>query len=237
MNFSNKLRLCTLKPARTQSSKPLAEILTTMEPKEITSNNVFYNNLESIIRLTKESLKLTESQKTEFHKNLLNEKFENYDKSESSHLANADWIILNSIFISMFSHFEYKLFLYCKAIEKSNEFKIKLDNLSGSTLVKYLNYLNLVANIESASKNTRNYQTLTLFQKVRNTLVHNGGIMITDINKKLESHELYKFLKDKKVAMGGSLGIIRITNVDFLKNFYLLCKGLCDEIADEINKT
>ena len=207
-----------------------------MESKEISTNIVFYKNLESLIRLAKESVESTEFQYTELQKNIFRENFDKYDINESSHLANVDWILLNSIFISMFSHLEYKLFLYCKKIEKNSEFKIKLDNLNGSTLVKYFNYLNLVANIESASKSVKNYQTLTLFQKVRNTLVHNGGIIITDKNKKLESHELYKFLKDKKVAMGGSLGIIRISNVDFLENFYLLCKNMCDEIADEINK-
>lgn len=59
--------------------------------------------------------------------------------------------------------------------------------------------------------------------------------MLTDKNKKLEFHELYKFLKDKKVAMAGRSGIIRIINIDFLEDFSLLCRQVCDEIGDEIN--
>ena len=206
-----------------------------MAPKETSRNTVFYENLKSLIRLGNESIHYTQLQKTEFHEKLINKTDDEYNIYEASHLHNADWILLNSIFISMFSHLEYKVYLFCKAIEKRNCFKIKIDNLNGSTLVKYFNYLNLVANIESASKEQKNYQNLTLFQKVRNTLVHKGEIMLTDKKKKLEFHELYKFLKDKKVVMAGSSGIIRIINIDFLEDFSLLCKQVCDEIGDEIN--
>lgn len=148
----------------------------------MSSNTVFYENLKSLIRLANESLQFTQMQHNEFHEKLLNKNYKEYDIYESSHLQNADWILLNSIFTSMFSHLEYKLYLFCKAIEKSNYFKIKIDNLNGSTLEKYFNYLNLVANIESATRKQKNYQNLTLFQKVRNKIVHNGGMILT--NKK-----------------------------------------------------
>lgn len=202
----------------------------------ISSNTVFYENLKSLIRLANESLKFTQIQNNEFQDKLLNKNYKEYDIFESSHLQNADWILLNSIFTSMFSHLEYKLYLFCKAIEKSNGFKIKIDNLNGSTLEKYFNYLNLVAGIESATRNQKKYQTLTLFQKVRNKIVHNGGMIITNKKEKLETHELYKFLQDKKVVIAGKSGIIRIINIDFLEDFSLLCSQVCDEIGDEINK-
>lgn len=206
-----------------------------MDKKELPRNQVFFENLKTLIRLAKNSLKQNECEQIDFRKSVINANG-NYDFAESAHLANADWILLNSIFVSMFSHLEYKLFLYCKAIEKDSAFKIKLENLSGSTLIKYFNYLNLVANVKSASKDTISYQNLILFQKVRNTLVHNGGVMITDKNKKIEDHVIYNFLKNKKVAMGGSSGIIRIKSCDFLEDFYSLCKTICNDIAMEINK-
>lgn len=131
------------------------QIIINMVPKETTQNTVFYENLKSLIRLGNESLHYTQLQNTEFHEKLINKNYNEHDIYEASHLHNADWILLNSIFISMFSHLEYKLYLFCKAIEKSNCFKIKIDNLNGSTLVKYFNYLSLVANIESASKDQK----------------------------------------------------------------------------------
>ncbi len=207
-----------------------------MNEIEISSNTVFYENLKSLIRLANESLKFTQIQSNEFQDKLLNKNYKEYDIYESSHLRNADWILLNSIFTSMFSHLEYKLYLFCKAIEKRNDFKIKIDNLNGSTLEKYFNYLNLVVGIESATRNQKKYQTLTLFQKVRNKIVHNGGMIITNNKEKLETHELYKFLQDKKVVIAGKSGIIRIINIDFLEDFSLLCWQVCDEIGDEINQ-
>ncbi len=207
-----------------------------MKQKEISSNTVFYENLKSLIRLANESLQFSQMQNNEFHEKLLKKNYKEYDIYESSHLQNADWILLNSIFTSMFSHLEYKLYLFCKAIEKSNYFKIKIDNLNGSTLEKYFNYLNLVANIESATRKQKNYQNLTLFQKVRNKIVHNGGMILTNKKENLETHELYKFLQDKKVVIAGRSGIIRIINIDFLEDFSLLCRQVCDEIGDEIDK-
>lgn len=204
-----------------------------MEQKEL--NTVFYSNLNTLIRLAKESLQNNEFQKSEFQNSLLNKTFKNYDLEESSHLQNSDWILLNSIFISMFSHFEYKLYLYCKKIEKKKSFNLKLEHLNGSTLTKYFNYLKLVANLNAASKETNEYQHLTKFQKTRNVLVHNGGLMITDRTQKLESHELYKFLKDKNVVMAGDGGIIRIINVEFLEHFFSVYKNVCDDLAAEIN--
>lgn len=202
----------------------------------ISSNTVFYENLKSLIRLANESLRFYSNSNNEFQDNLLNKNYKEYDIYESSHLQNADWILLNSIFTSMFSHLEYKLYLFCKAIEKSECFKIRIDNLNGSTLEKYFNYLNLIANIESATRKEKKYQTLTLFQKTRNKIVHNGGMIITNKTEKLETHELYKFLQDKKVVIAGKSGIIRIINIDFLEDFSLLCRQVCDEIGDEINK-
>jgi hypothetical protein len=203
--------------------------------QELINNKVFCENIKSLIKLSEDSLNLIEKQNSEFHYKLTKGETDENWLDESAHLANSDWILLNSIFISMFSHFEFRLFRLCKILEKESVSQIKIEHLSGSGITKFYNYLRLVANIKSANKNATYYNEIQKFQKIRNLITHNGGILLTDRNKDITKEDNYKFLKEHKVVVAGSLGIIRITKTNFLEYFANLIFKIINEITEDIN--
>lgn len=203
--------------------------------QELINNKVFYENIKSLIKLSENSLHLIEKQNLEFISKLIKGEASESWMDESAHIANSDWIMLNSIFISMFSHLEFRLFRFCKIIEKESDSKIKIEHLSGSGIAKFYNYLNLVANVKTANKNATYFNELKKFQKIRNLIVHNGGILLTDNNKDINKEDSYKFLKQHKVSVVGNMGIIRITNITFLEYFANLIFEVISELTEEIN--
>lgn len=120
--------------------------------QELINNNVFISNIESLLKLSEDSLNLISEQQNDFVIKLQGNNAGGDWMKESSHISNADWILLNSIFIGIFSHFEFRLFKICKIIEKNISNDIKLEHLSGSGITKFYNYLNLIAKINCANK-------------------------------------------------------------------------------------
>lgn len=203
--------------------------------QELINNEVFCENIKSLIKLSEDSLNLIEKQNSKFLSKLTKGETDEDWLDESAHLANSDWILLNSIFVSMFSHFEFRLFRLCKIIEKESISLIKIEHLSGSGITKFYNYLSLVANIKSANKNTNDFNEIQKFQKIRNLITHNGGIILTDRNKDIVKEDTYKFLKKHKVVVAGSMGIIRIRKTTFLEYFANLIFKIINDITKEIN--
>ncbi|GIZ09321.1 hypothetical protein [Flavobacterium sp. UMI-01] len=203
--------------------------------QKLINNKVFCENIKSLIKLSEDSLNLIDNQNSVFMSKLTKGEADENWLDESAHLANSDWILLNSIFISMFSHFEFRLFRLCKILEKESVSKIKIEHLSGSGITKFYNYLNLVGNIKSANKNATDFNEIQKFQKIRNLITHNGGIILTDKNKDIIKEDSYKFLKGHKVVVAGNLGIIRITKTTFLEYFANLIFKIINEITEEIN--
>jgi hypothetical protein len=203
--------------------------------QELLNNKVFCENIKSLIKLSEDSLNLIEKQNSEFLSKLTKGQADENWLDESAHLANSDWILLNSIFVSMFSHFEFRLFHLCKTLEKESVNQIKIEHLSGSGITKFYNYLSLVANIKSANKEATDFNEIQKFQKIRNLITHNGGIVLTDRNKDVIKDDSYKFLKEHSVVVAGNLGIIRITKTTFLEYFANLIFKIINEITEEIN--
>lgn len=204
--------------------------------QKMISNKVFFENIKSLIKLSKDSLKLISTQSSEFSSKLIEGDINADWMDEHSHYSNADWILLNSIYISIFSHFEFRLFRLCKLLEEKSVSPMKINHLTGSGITKFYNYLNLVANIESADKSSNFFSEIQKFQKTRNLITHNGGIILTDKNNKITKTDTYKFLKEHNVRIGGSMGFIRITNIGFIEYFAeLICKVI-SQITEDINK-
>jgi hypothetical protein len=150
-------------------------------------------------------------------------------------LNNIDWIFLNSIFISSFSLFEVQLYKITNIVEYELNLNIKVKDINGKGIYQYRKYLDLVASIQIAKKN-KPWLEIDKYQKVRNKLVHNGGLIITDPSKtdQLEKDEIYKFLKSKNVHVLGSLGRIRIKNLKLINDFTALTIKISDDLIEEI---
>jgi hypothetical protein len=98
----------------------------------------------------------------------------------------------------------------------------------------FMNYLNLVGQISSADKGRHDMQIIQRFRMTRNRLVHHGNNLLSDINTKLQSHELYKFLITQDVILAGSLGHIRIRKTKLLKLFADTTSSISDSLTAEI---
>lgn len=97
--------------------------------------------------------------------------------------------------------------------------------------------MHLIGKLTSADKNSY-WQDIDKFQKVRNKLAHNGGMIISDPDKfkDLEQDELFKFLLKNKVIMAGSFGIIRIRETRFIEAFDKLTGQISDNLVEEIKE-
>lgn len=198
------------------------------------SNKIYKANLTSLIDVSKDSIEEQKKQYKFFIEQLSDEKEIRDWSDKGSHYANIEWLLLNSIFISAFSFFEHHVFAISRVVEDRATSKIKIEDLSGKGINKFCNYLFLVGQIKSADRSLNKWQEIFYFQKVRNLLVHNGGIMISDTTKKLENHECYNFLKKHEVIMAGTLGHIRIRGLDFIEAFSQLTATISDNLTAEI---
>ncbi len=116
------------------------------------SNRIYKANLESLIQLAEETLAATSGPRLqEFIESLFNSTQSNESSEglneKGSHLANIDWLFLNSIFISFYAYFEHHLFALAKVVEERSKSRITIDDMSGSGINQYLNYLHLVGDI------------------------------------------------------------------------------------------
>jgi len=208
------------------------------------SNTIFKASLKSLIDISKENLKLIATKNEDFIKEFIQLDTvkksvpENYLNSKSADLANIEWLLfLNSIFIASYSYFEHHLHTLASIIEDRIIDNIKTKDLSGRGIQQYRNYLYLIGKLTSADKNA-DWQDIDKFQKVRNKLAHNGGIIITDPTKTkdLEKDDIFKFLSQYKVIMAGSYGRIRIRETDFIEAFSKKTGIISDNLVQEINQ-
>lgn len=83
--------------------------------------------------------------------------------------------IANAIFLTLYSDFEYFLLNLCKAYKDSLNLRLKFSDLKGDGIIGMMDYLDRVVGIEV--KNNKYYQELPHWNKIRNILVHNSGII------------------------------------------------------------
>jgi hypothetical protein len=207
------------------------------------SNRIFKANLESLIGISRENLQLIAKKNEDFVKEVIewdkNEHLvpNDYFNHKHADLANIDWLLLNSIFIASYSYFEYHLYTLARIVEDRIPDNIKIKDLNGKGIYQYRKYLYLIGKLKSAEKDS-DWQDLDKFQKTRNKLAHNGGMILTDPTKikDLKKDELFKFLSKYKVIMAGSLGIIRIRDTEIIEAFDKLTGHISDNMVKEINE-
>lgn len=198
------------------------------------TNKIFKANLGSLISVSRDSIIEQETNFQIFIDKLSKEEVDENWLDKSAHYSNIDWILLNSILLSSFSFFEHHVFALCRIVEDRSNNRIQIENINGRGIFKFCNYLFLVGQIQNADKTKKVWQEIIYFQKVRNLIAHNGGIMLTDPTKKLENHECYNFLRKNNVIMAGSLGHIRIKDISFIEVFRDLTAEISDKLTYEI---
>jgi len=87
-----------------------------------------------------------------------------------------EWLLIESLFISAFSHFENFMRAISEYIEREANTKIKLKDIRGNgDLDIYRKYLFLVGNIKAANSSQKEWQTILEFKSIRNAVIHESG--------------------------------------------------------------
>jgi hypothetical protein len=150
--------------------------------------SLYKSNNDALIRVAEEALNNKKNELETYIKGLTNSNDSELDKDLFSELCNIDWILLNSIFLALFSNFENSVYQIAKFVEDRNRKEIGIQDIKGhGYLDQYRKYLHLIGGIISAEKNNI-WNEIDTFKLVRNKLVHEGGYLIKNSNQKLENN-------------------------------------------------
>ncbi len=205
------------------------------------SNSIFKANLDSLLKISQDNITLIRNKFEDYISRstkgpLLPENQKNNDFSEFTHVSNIDWILLNSIYVGIYSHFERHMFALARIIEERSKSEIQINDLTGKGINRFLQYIRKVGKIRSIDPSSNPWQEVLIHQKVRNIIVHTGGLLLNDSTQKLENHECFKFLIKNNVIMAGNLGHIRIKKIDIIRSFINSLADVSDRLCNEIRE-
>ena len=180
--------------------------------------NIFSSNITSLLSIYEDADKARLTKRGELLKKLFDEgtwtdeEFNSFSHYES----HSEWILMHSLFISAFSYFEIYMQVVAKKIELNSTSKIKLKDIRGNgDLDCYRKYINYIGQIEFASNEEKTWKKIIEFKTIRNSIVHKNGVIDKKVNL-IKNYDLYYGPNEK---------MIRIKNLDFLKDF---CKYTID---------
>lgn len=106
----------------------------------------------------------------------------------------------NSIFLSQFSFFEHIYKMLCKGIQAELSIKIKINDLPDdfAKIDKFRKFSQKVVGIEM-TQSDKNWQKISDFRKIRNSIAHNGSIAgETDVIKIVKNNPDFDFAETSK---------------------------------------
>lgn len=123
----------------------------------------------------------------------------------------------NSTLLSLYSLFEFNLKSLCVTLQECEELKIKLGDINGQGYIDTSNkYLILVADLDLTELKTT-WMQITLFQQLRNCIVHNNSSILTKKNQVIKDLEIYKYIKkNPNLKINKENGIFIISDDQFL---------------------
>lgn len=187
---------------------------------------IFSSNILSVLSIYNDSEKTRLKNRNELLEKL--EKEVNWSDTEfdkfSHYEYHFEWLLIHSLFISAFSYFETFMLSIAKQIEKNTKSKIKLNDLKGKgDLDCYRKYINKIGEIESANNTSKNWNEISEFKTIRNSIIHKYGIVDKKVNL-IKKFDLY---------FGTNEQMIRIKNIKFLERFCKLSTEYMNEIISE----
>lgn len=196
-------------------------------------HNIFVSNNKSHLKISKDYLRLLSKQFRDSRKKPI--KNEQLYVERSSHLANAEWLLFNSVYVALVALFEHQLSIIANHIQKKNISRIKLLDLKGDGITRFFSYFELIGEIVIIDKKGQEWEKLKHFIETRNRIVHSDGIIES---KNLETTNLFKFLTKQgvKITGRGDSGQIRIRDLIFLKLFSDFAISISKKLIKEINK-
>lgn len=145
-------------------------------------------------------------------------------------------LLIQSLFISLYSLFESQISSLSKAVESSNVNIIKINDLRGNGIIdKYRKYLDLVCDLESVRQENDYWVKFKSFQFLRNRIVHNESYLTNDrLNfLSLPAYHLLAEYPDSKVNSEGKFSIL---NPKFIEDFGTLIIEMSFDLVQEMKQ-
>jgi len=136
----------------------------------------------------------------------------------------------NSIFISLYSFLEKKMYQLCKLAEKGNSIKVK--DLSDDGVFKYYKYFKKVLLIDLEQLNIE-WTLITKYNKLRNRLVHFPDNTIEKSNNNSKQIELLKSISNLKIIDKGDYIEYEISDKQLLLDFWTVINDFLNKIYYE----
>lgn len=147
-----------------------------------------------------------------------------------------DYLLLHSLYISIFSLFENHLHRMVDILCKSTNPSIKPQDMKGNGEVDTLRkYIYLVFGLKSASSDLVAWGDILEYKAIRNALVHSGCCLNRELKPNKNKVKGYKKVLEHDVWYSSDAIYLRIRNEELLKGFVesSLCflRGIQDELA------
>ncbi len=131
----------------------------------------------------------------------LDEINESYGEEHWNYTETFPRILRSSFFVSAYSLLEYKMATICKRLKKDKQLPISWSDLKGDTLGQFKLYCKL-SGLE-LSYNSKTWQEIQHYSRLRNCIVHNRGL----IEGAKQEKELYAYANRKHIIQDSMLGL------------------------------
>lgn len=212
--------------------------------RKVFNNSDFQYILEVGFQLEsfREYLELTEK----IINNEIKEKIEKYNKflEEASYFEietqhnfsdheikiHTQQLYYNSLFISMYSFLEKKMFQLCKLAE--DKYIININDLSGNGIFKYYKYFKKVLSINLEEINTE-WTEIKKYNKLRNHFVHSPENIIKKSNNNLRKIDALKSIRNISIVEKDNHIEFGISDKQLLLDFLKVIYRFLDKIYYE----
>jgi hypothetical protein len=148
-------------------------------------------------------------------------------------------VLWESLFISIYSFFEYELFRLCKKFEQEYENSIKIKEIRGYIFNQAPIYLKKIVKIDFPDKCTE-WEKIGVYKIVRNSIVHRQG-RLSDSQK--NKNRIEKFIKDNPSLLieldesNNNIKISKETLFDFIETLREFFEKLYTNIPEKVLDT
>jgi hypothetical protein len=148
-----------------------------------------------------------------------------------------DYLLLNSLFLSVFSLFENHLKSIANTIVKENIYLIKPKDIRGNGEIDtYRKYFHLVVGLDAANSDRVEWCEILEFKAIRNAIVHNASHLNPSQNRNKAKVKGFSLIEKYDIWHRNDAVYFRLKNLEFLKGFIDVTSRFSDSIITELEK-
>lgn len=133
-----------------------------------------------------------------------------------------DYLLLHSLYISIFSMFENHLHRMVEILYKGTDPLIKPQDMKGNGEIDTLRkYISLVFGLKSANSDLASWGDILEYKAIRNALVHSGGRLNRELKSNKDKVRGYKKVLEHDIWYSSEVIYLRMRNEKPLKGFFV----------------